>query len=512
MESGIAKNRALLDNIFALFVTINTKVPIFIVGKPGCSKSLSVQLITKSMKGNSSNNSFFKNLPRIVPSSFQGSMGSTSKGVKSIFKKARAVLQKLKRKKEREQNEIIIDKNEKNGDDKKIISMIFFDEMGLAEHSPNNPLKVIHAELEYDLNEGDKKVAFVGISNWALDASKMNRGLFLSIPDPEETDVKFTSYTIAESYNAELAPYNKMLYDNLGEIYYNYKQYLKNHYTNGLEEFHGNRDFYHLVKNVAKHVVKENTKNLDDNKKNVFVHEGIERNFAGLILDSPRESSLKRIKKYYRDFEKNVDDKNENYNVIERITQNIEDLKSRYLLVISKPSISEFLLSSILKKKGKEYNYYKGSPFKDDQKSEEYILKILNKVQLHMEQEKVLILNNLGTVYPGLYDLFNQNFTIIGNKSYARIAMGYRANAYSFVNENFRCIVNVEEDKISKEEPPFLNRFEKHIISFENLLEDKYIKKSKEIYDTLLKLTIINKEDKKFEGLNYSLKDILLKI
>ena len=273
MESGIAKNRALLDNIFALFVTINTKVPIFIVGKPGCSKSLSVQLITKSMKGNSSSNSFFKNLPRIVPSSFQGSMGSTSKGVKSVFKKARAVLQKLKRKKEREQNEIIIDKNEKNEDDKKIISMIFFDEMGLAEHSPNNPLKVIHAELEYDLNEGDKKVAFVGISNWALDASKMNRGLFLSIPDPEETDVKFTSYTIAESYNAELAPYNKMLYDNLGEIYYNYKQYLKNHYTNGLEEFHGNRDFYHLVKNVAKHVVKENTKNLDDNKKNVFVHE-----------------------------------------------------------------------------------------------------------------------------------------------------------------------------------------------------------------------------------------------
>ena len=52
--------------------------------------------------------------------------------------------------------------------------MIFFDEMGLAEYSPNNPLKVIHSELEYDLNEGDNKVAFVGISNWRLDASKMN--------------------------------------------------------------------------------------------------------------------------------------------------------------------------------------------------------------------------------------------------------------------------------------------------------------------------------------------------
>ena len=129
-----------------------------------------------------------------------------------------------------------------------------------------------------------------------------------------------------------------------------------------------------------------------------------------------------------------------------------------------------------------------------------------------MEQEKVLILNNLGTVYPGLYDLFNQNFTIIGNKSYARIAMGHRTNAYSYVNEKFRCIVNVEEDKISKEEPPFLNRFEKHIISFENLLDENTVKKSNEIYETLLKLTIINKEDKRFEGINYSLKDIFINL
>ena len=59
LEKGIAKNRALLDNVFSLFVAINNKVPIFIVGKPGCSKSLSVQLINKSMKGNSSNSPLF---------------------------------------------------------------------------------------------------------------------------------------------------------------------------------------------------------------------------------------------------------------------------------------------------------------------------------------------------------------------------------------------------------------------------------------------------------------------
>ena len=141
MKEGIAKNRALLENIFTLFVCVNAKVPLFIVGKPGCSKSLSVQLLFKSMKGENSDNILFKTLPKLISNSYQGSLGSTSKGVLNIFKKARAVLEK---------------ENDENLS--KIISMIFFDEMGLAEHSPNNPLKVIHSELEYDLNEGKKKL------------------------------------------------------------------------------------------------------------------------------------------------------------------------------------------------------------------------------------------------------------------------------------------------------------------------------------------------------------------
>ena len=450
------------------------------------------------MKGNSSENYIFKNLPRIILSTFQGSMGSTSQGVKNVFRKARSILKTIKQ-------------NENSTENQKIISMIYFDEMGLAEHSPNNPLKVIHSELEYDLNEGDKKIAFVGISNWALDASKMNRGLYLSIPDPDEIDVKKTARTIGKSYSPELAKIYRNLYENLGLLYYKYKEYLRSTHNNWIEEFHGNRDFYHLVKNVAKNIVKGNSKSLDENIRNAFVTEAIERNFAGLIFDNTKESSLKRIKKYYREFDPNVEIEDK-YDVIKRISENIVDFKSRYLLVISKPSISEFLLSSILNEKNKEYNYYKGSPFEDDLKSEEYILKILNKVQLHMEQDKVLILNNLGTVYPGLYDLFNQNFTEVSKKNYARIAMGYTTNAFSFVNDKFRCIVNVEEDKINKEESPFLNRFEKQIISFENLLGTKDIEKSREIYEKLLELTNNGEGKRLFEGINYNLKDLFINL
>ena len=42
-----------------------------------------------------------------------------------------------------------------------------------------------------------------------------------------------------------------------------------------------------------------------------------------------------------------------------------------------------------------------------------------------VEEGNVIIFNNLESIYPSLYDLFNQNFTYISGKKYARIALGY---------------------------------------------------------------------------------------
>ena len=170
-----------------------------------------MQLITKSMQGNVSDNAFFKLFPKTIIHSYQGSLSSTSKGVKNVFKKARGTLEQLK----------------KGTNTDNIISLIYFDEMGLAEHSPNNPLKVIHSELEYDQNANDKQVAFVGISNWELDAAKMNRGISISIPEPDEEDNKETAFTIGNSYDEKMAIRYRSFFENLGKSYYIYKQDLK---------------------------------------------------------------------------------------------------------------------------------------------------------------------------------------------------------------------------------------------------------------------------------------------
>jgi len=79
--------------------------------------------------------------------------------------------------------------------------MILFDELGFAERSKYNPLKALHSVLEFDGNK--KGISFVGISNWTLDAAKVNWALNLSVPDLNSSldDLKMTSESIAGSIN-----------------------------------------------------------------------------------------------------------------------------------------------------------------------------------------------------------------------------------------------------------------------------------------------------------------------
>ena len=504
LEKGIAKNRALLENLFSLFVAINTKIPIFILGKPGCSKSLSVQLINNAMKGSSSNNPFFKKYPKMYVSTYQGSLNSTSKGVKEVFDKAREIL-KVKENKEK-------------------ISTFYFDEMGLAEHSPHNPLKVIHSELEYDLNEEGKKISFLGVSNWSLDSAKMNRGLSIDIPDPNEKDIQTTSITIAKSYLGENLPDNiKLFFEHLGSAFYKYKQeFKKNNTIKKYEDFHGNRDFYHLIKYPAPKI-KEALKNdkIDDQLLSKLSVKSLERNFGGLILDDNKyKNGISLITEKLSEYNKEVKDilNKDIYNVKNKIKDNLTELSddylSRYLLLITRTNIGIYLLSSFLKSiNGNDNNFNNyiiliGSMFIDDIQKEEYATKILSKIKMNMEKDIILVLKDFESIYPSLYDLFNQNFVKVKGKNYARIALGNKTNSFSEVNKKFRCVIIVDQDKIYEQEIPFLNRFEKQNISFEYLMNDLQIWIANKLYEKCVK--IINYDNNKIKIIDYDINNLLI--
>ena len=71
------------------------------------------------------------------------------------------------------------------------------------------------------------------------------------------------------------------------------------------------------------------------------------------------------------------------------------------------------------------------------------------------------------------------------------------------VNENTKFIVLVDKNNLRKQKLPFLSRFEKHIISFDNLLNEKDKENSETINDILKKLVTV-------KDINYNLDNILV--
>ena len=571
---GIAKNSTLLENIFVLFVCIVNKIPLIICGKPGTSKSLSFQILYDSMKGDRSEDEFFHNYPELLVFSYQGSKTSTSEAIEKVFKKARKCLEKNKDKENRKINEnniilnkdilnnininndiinnnlINIDKNinqihnknifnnndintinkgneniinnNKNEYKRKriihikdeVIPVFYFDEMGLAEDSPNNPLKVIHSELEYDDNE--QKIAFVGISNWRLDASKMNRTIFLGVPPLEEQDLVETAREISHNLDIEISSKYKELFSFLVKTYCEYKEFTK---KTTQSEFHGLRDFYHLIKNAMQYLLSEKNiqKNIrikdDEEKINENINENInirekayeigikslQRNFDGLKEPFNSFIKIKEIfDKFYKDISKNYN--NNGFNTFDCLKDNIKDNNSRYLLIIMESSMSLHLLSYIMQELNKKYVFYSGSQLNEDLNKEKYNEKLLNKIQLSLENGDILVLKNMENIYPSLYNLFNQNFTMLGGKKFARIAFA-NYKSYSVVNDSFRAIILVDEEQIKEklEDPPFLNRFEKHVFSFDYLMNEMELKITNKIINYIDLVISFNKQKCKID-------------
>ena len=352
----------------------------------------------------------------------------------------------------------------------------------------------------------------------------MNRGITIDIPEPNELDIKTTSITIAKSYFDEnLDDKIKSFFENLGLSFYQYKQEFKTNYLiKKYEDFHGNRDFYHLIKYPATKI-KEAFKNnhiIDEKLLTTLSLKSIERNFGGLILnDNKYINGTNLIKEKLSEYNKEVKNILNDYSIKDKIKDNLmeltDDYLSRYLLLITRTNIGIYLLSSFLNTlNGNEYNNFNnytiliGSMFIDDIQKEEYTTKILSKVKMNMEKDTILILKDFESIYPSLYDLFNQNFVKVKGKNYARIAIGNKTNSFSEINKKFRIIIIVDEDKILEQEIPFLNRFEKQNISFEYLMNEKQILIASKLYEKCIKM--VTYDENKIRLINYDINNLLI--
>jgi len=489
LDKGIAKNRALLDSLFSMFVCLNNKIPIFIYGKERYSSSLSFSLLYHSMNGEYSKSDVLKNYPKIVLTSYQGSLTSTSEDIKKIFFEAKKVVKY------------------KNGNrERQYLSVILFDEMGLVEISPNNPLNVLYSELDENA-ENKNGIGFVGFSNWALNISIMNRGVSLSIQEPELNDLLLTAETISYNIYEEIQNISSLreIIQNLAKSYYDYKEHLKLKYPL-YNDFHGTRDFYCLIRIASKLLKNNNNKSPES-----ISMESIERNFGGLELDledNTKWSSTKKFKQIFSGHQKNIIENIDKYDIFSCIQKNLTEENNRYLLLLTDRTKSDALIESIFKKLNLKFRFIKGSKLKEDQ-NEQYIIQKAYSIIFSMEKGEVIIIKDLENLYHKFYDLFNKNLQKLGNYSYITIALDSTTNERHLVNKNFRCIILLEKNDVKEQDPSFLNRFEKHLISFNYLLNEKQKLISKELYDEIVELTSLSENKKSFSLLvNINIEEI----
>ena len=70
LGDNIARNAALRENVFMMAICVELRIPLFLVGKPGSSKSLAKSIISESMRGKDSKNDLLKKFKEVSSSVF----------------------------------------------------------------------------------------------------------------------------------------------------------------------------------------------------------------------------------------------------------------------------------------------------------------------------------------------------------------------------------------------------------------------------------------------------------
>ncbi|XP_060251785.1 E3 ubiquitin-protein ligase RNF213 isoform X7 [Ovis aries] len=443
LRKTIARNLALKENVFMMVICIELKIPLFLVGKPGSSKSLAKTIVADAMQGQAAHSDLFRHLKEVHLVSFQCSPHSTPQGIIGTFKQCARFQQ--------------------GKDLEQYVSVVVLDEVGLAEDSPKMPLKALHPLLEDGCIEDDpaphKKVGFIGISNWALDPAKMNRGIFVSRGSPNERELIESAKGICAS--------ERLVQEKIQGYFTSFAKAYETVCKRQDKEFFGLRDYYSLIKMVF---AAAKASNKEPSPQDIA--QAVLRNFSG--KDDIHALDI---------FSANLPEAKytEEVSTMQLIHQNIyghlqkmhgrelDDSESRYLLVLTRNYVALRILQQTFFKTDQPEIIF-GSSFPKDQEYTQ-ICRNINRVKICMETGKMVVLLNLQNLYESLYDALNQYYVYLGGQKYVDLGLGtHRVKCR--VHPDFRLIVIEEKDVVYKHFPiPLINRLEKHYLDINTVLE-----------------------------------------
>ena len=472
LGEGIALNNALTENLFVAIMCILNKVPVFLVGKPGTSKTLTLQIIASNLQGKQSPNKFWRDYPAVYVISYQCSPMSDSASIQNQYNMA-----------------VRYQEHASN-----TITVLLLDEVGLAEHSPDMPLKCLHGMLV------NPSIAIVGLSNWVLDPAKMNRAVLVQRPEPSHTDISQTGSSILGLPDSPAAAPGACspivdLLQKISRAYFSVYTHQKD------RDFIGMRDYYSLVKSLHAELPKNMKKLLATTIPKEKVIFAICRNFSGRddilrdvlyvmcveLFGGPKGKNKGGVKKME---EMTIGEVEQVFGfqmplLPELIRSNLKSStlsrESRHLMLLTNNCAALPLIFSCGLVNRTSTKVIIGSEFVEDN-TELFLVQQMNEVKLAMAKGKTIVLMNADNMYEALYDVLNQRYLEktdqkTGEKiRLLRLAIGSRSSLCQ-VAHGFRIIVIVEKEYAYRSlDLPLLNRFEKQILTPANALYRRSMK------------------------------------
>lgn len=448
LPKGIARTLALKENLFATIICTATHTPLIIVGAPGSSKTLSFNQAIANLRGQESKVHLFRNMffHSLDPHYYQCSRRTTSKEIEMVFSHA------IKRQRSHCDFNLSIN------------CVVFMDEAGLPEES-HESLKVLHYHLD------KQEVSFVAITNHVLDAAKTNRAISLFRPEASDEDLE----TLAKGClcsNPENPPAE--LQRDLEMVVKFCKPYSECMKDPRFSSFFGLRDFIHFVNYLRR---RRDEKNPLSHK---LVMEALERNFnwfekfkhiSRMFLEvmGPQE---KDIQQHQRHILKVLQDSMQDR---PQAMQDFSENEVRYKLLID-PSEDDSLVRLLFSfdvLERENTRILMCSDFPENVQIQK--INTIASIRHSAIQGHTVVMSQTDDIHESFYDLFNQRFRRIddpkhGARYYANIAIGSHSKP-SRVHPNFQCVVVVKRSEVESTPAPFLNRFEKYLISHGSMLE-----------------------------------------
>ncbi|EGG20336.1 hypothetical protein DFA_07460 [Cavenderia fasciculata] len=468
LPAGIALTDTLKLNIFTIVVSINTCIPICIVGPPGSSKTLSFTIVLNNINANKNDNtattikgneSPWRLMVGADPFRYQCTPHTTDIEIKNNF-----------------ENAINRQKVYNISGGKRATA--FFDEAGLVNEF-DSPMKIMHDYLDNlakKIDQSEAEISIIILSNRILDAAKTSRMMMLMHPQTISNDdkmmlVKGCLFKDKNTINqidvskALCSAYNKV------------NTFAK---STKPDMFH-QRDFVYFLHHLARGMHQNN-----NYLSPQVLATSIERNFGGVPPDQMKKIiSMFMDEMAFHNQKQFINaDYDRNDNTITRIQESLQEKLQptedpgtcpfRYIMLID-PTENESSLM-VLKELGIKHKVIRVGGFENDTQTSS-LIDVVSQIKNEMSEGETVVLVNTQSIDACFYDVFNRYFTKMPHDdkilTMANVSFGTHT-VFCQVHSDFKIIVHLPQSRLPQTPLPWLNRFEKYHLSI-NTMVDHYI-------------------------------------